>query len=228
MDLIRNYIEALFSTLPKTREVVDMKCGLLEHLEETYERLRSEGKSEAEAAGLALSGIGTAAEIRSELGLPDETEAPAVETEAEAKLRTEYFAFKKKQALAVAVAIGLFILAPLTVILLGDAGFGGASLAPFFVCIAVAVGLLVYHGIQDTKFREALGMKTASPEAGRRDAKFDALSGILWVGTATLYLVLGFVYGYWHPGWLVFLAAVVLQIGIDYFAKSKAHSDASR
>ena len=42
MDLIRNYIEALFSTLPKTMEVVDMKCGLLEHLEETYERYRGD------------------------------------------------------------------------------------------------------------------------------------------------------------------------------------------
>lgn len=228
MDLIRNYIEALFSTLPKTREVVDMKCGLLEHLEETYERYRGEGKSEAEAAGLALGGIGTAAEIRSELGLSEAMEAPAVDQEAEAKMRTEYFAFKKKQALAVAIAIALFILAPLTVILLGDAGFGGASLVPFFVCIAIAVGLLVYHGIQDTKFREALGMKAAGPEADRRDAKFDAMSGALWVATTVIYLVLGFVYGYWHPGWLVFLVAVVLQIGIDYMSKSKSHSDARR
>lgn len=143
MDLIRNYIEALFSTLPKTREVVDMKCGLLEHLEETYERYRGEGKSEAEAAGLALGGIGTAAEIRSELGLSE-------------------------------------------------------------------------------------AMKAAGPEADRRDAKFDAMSGALWVATTVIYLVLGFVYGYWHPGWLVFLVAVVLQIGIDYMSKSKSHSDARR
>lgn len=34
MDQIRNYIDAMFSSLPKTREIIEIKLNMLENMEE--------------------------------------------------------------------------------------------------------------------------------------------------------------------------------------------------
>ena len=47
----------------------------------------------------------------------------------------------------------------------------------------------------------------------------DGLSGILWVGTTILFFLTGFGMHLWRLNWLLFLAAVVVQILLDAFLK---------
>ena len=154
MNLIKSYIEALFGGLPKTKEVIEMKLNMLEHLEEKYEILLQEGKSEHEAVGIVLSGVGSVEDLKEELGIRDEI-VPEQVTEG---LKKEYFDFKRKQGLFTAIAIALFILAPVMVILLDQTGVRGLPIAAFFLCIAAGVALLIYFGIQDDKFKDALNL----------------------------------------------------------------------
>lgn len=220
MDLIRSYIEALFGGLPKTKEVIEMKLNMMEHLEEKFEALLGEGKSENEAVGIVLSGIGSVEDLKEELGIRDE-ELPDPASEG---LKKEYFEFKRKQGLFTAIAIALFILAPVMVIVLDQTGMRGLPIAAFFLCIAAGVALLIYFGIQDDKFKGALNIGISHQKNEKdwnKDSKYEAASGILWICTAIVFLLLGFLLGYWHPGWIVFMFAAAIQVLIDYWSKRR-------
>ncbi|MHC1722055.1 MAG: permease prefix domain 1-containing protein [Aminipila sp.] len=69
MNQIRNYIEAMFSNLPKTQKVVEMKLNMLENMEEKFQELLKAGKSENEAVGIILADFGSMEELKEELGI---------------------------------------------------------------------------------------------------------------------------------------------------------------
>ena len=54
METIRNYIEALFATLPQNADTQRIKADMLSNLEEKYHALLEEGKNEAERPALSL------------------------------------------------------------------------------------------------------------------------------------------------------------------------------
>lgn len=74
MELIRNYIEGIFSGLPKTKEIIEMKLNMIDNMEEKYNALLDEGKNENEAIGIVISQFGNIEELKSELGIKDEEE----------------------------------------------------------------------------------------------------------------------------------------------------------
>lgn len=71
MDQIRNYIDAMFSSLPKTREIIEIKLNMLENMEEKFQELLKKGKSEDEAVGIVLKDFGNIEELKEELGISD-------------------------------------------------------------------------------------------------------------------------------------------------------------
>ncbi len=228
MEQIKNYIEALFSSLPKTDEVLRMQINMLSNMEEKYHALLGEGKGQAEAVGLIIAQIGSVDDLKQELGLLDQAPQGALQAEAAAEaaigspalsdnpLRQQYFEFKRKMGLFIAIAVGLFILAPMTMALfIGFAHFPAFGFFSFFLCIAVGVGILIYFFTQDEKYREELDLKKA-----KRDRKTEAISSTLWIGTVILFLFIGFFLNMWHPGWIVFLVAAAIQVWIDYRAKA--------
>ena len=54
METIKNYLENMFSHLPNTPEVQKAKYELYQMMEDKYNELISEGKSDNEAIGIAL------------------------------------------------------------------------------------------------------------------------------------------------------------------------------
>lgn len=70
MEAIRNYVEALFATLPQNADTQRIKADMLANLEEKYHALLDEGKNEAEATGLVIASIGSADELREEFDIP--------------------------------------------------------------------------------------------------------------------------------------------------------------
>lgn len=97
MEAIREYLNNLFMSLPETPEVLRAKAELLEMMEDKYEELIQEGKSEKEAIGTVISEFGNLEELAEELGIDiflkkeakdnkeDEAETKEEESRAEQK-----------------------------------------------------------------------------------------------------------------------------------------------
>lgn len=69
MDTIKIYIENLFNSLPKTNEVIRAKEELIVMMEDKYNELKGQGKSENEAIGIVISEFGNIDELKEELGI---------------------------------------------------------------------------------------------------------------------------------------------------------------
>ena len=71
MNAIRNYLDNMFRNLPNTEEVRRAKAELLEMMEDKYEELISEGKTENEAVGIVISEFGNLDELADSLGISE-------------------------------------------------------------------------------------------------------------------------------------------------------------
>ena len=69
MEAIRNYVEALFATLPQREDVLRVKADMLANLEDKFSALLDEGKNEDEATGIVVASIGSGEELREQFGL---------------------------------------------------------------------------------------------------------------------------------------------------------------
>ena len=76
MEAIRNYVEALFAALPQREDILRLKADMLANLEDKFNALLAEGKSEAEATGVVIASIGSTEDLLRELGLPEKEAAP--------------------------------------------------------------------------------------------------------------------------------------------------------
>ena len=63
METIRNYLETMFANMPNTPEVRRAKDELLQMMEDKYNELKSEGKTENEAVGIVISEFGNIDEL---------------------------------------------------------------------------------------------------------------------------------------------------------------------
>ena len=69
METIRIYLENMFSRLPKTPQIIRLENDMLRTMEDKYEELKSQGKSENEAIGIVISEFGNIDELLAELDL---------------------------------------------------------------------------------------------------------------------------------------------------------------
>src|SRR5690625_7274061 len=85
MDTILSYLETMFANLPRTQEVERIKQDLQLNMEEKYQELIAEGKTENEAVGTVISEFGNIDELMEELGydLNEEQDAPRSLTDQE-------------------------------------------------------------------------------------------------------------------------------------------------
>lgn len=241
MDKIASYVEAMFSTLPKTKEVVDMKLQIIEHMQDKFAALLEQGHNENEALGIVISEFGSIDEIRRELHLkevydedvsyPAWAPFPAEEDEELERLRWEYYTFKPRAYLARAVAVALFILCPMVG---GSMMYEGGEMLTFGM-IAAGVGILIYFNgrlkdyatlINDRRAQLGVPLSYAPPEEEepeprprRRKAAYTAL----WLAAVIFYLLIGFYAELWHPGWIVFLVVPLITSLLDIFQADREH-----
>lgn len=72
MNNLKEYLDNLFMGLPETPAVLRAKAELLEMMEDKYEELMNDGKSETEAFGTVVSEFGNLEELAEELGISDQ------------------------------------------------------------------------------------------------------------------------------------------------------------
>ncbi|WP_346885838.1 permease prefix domain 1-containing protein [Clostridium sp. UBA4395] len=165
METIRNYLENIFSRLPKSAEIIKLKDELLSNMEEKYWELKESGKTENEAIGIVISEFGNIDELIKELGIENRKQLDNIPTitmeEAE-----NYMRDKVKYGKLIAVGVMLCILAPAILMFTHNIIIGGVfgteinvetleglSVIPLFILIAIAVGLFIYAGTQLDKYK---------------------------------------------------------------------------
>lgn len=165
METIQNYLDNMFASLPKTEQMAELKHNILSNMEDKYNELKKEGKSENEAIGIVISEFGNIDELINELGIRKEEEcnsSPLVTQEETAA----YLAVKKNVGLIVGIGVVLCIIAVASLILvtqlisdhyIGTSLSGDAKdlvgLIPLFVFVAIAVSLFIYSGMNFEKYK---------------------------------------------------------------------------
>lgn len=200
------YVELLFAGAPNSTEI---KQEILQNTLDRYDDLISQGKTPEAAYRLAISGIGDINEI---IGSEPEYHAPVYETPvytAPAHSEdAENPAEKQRKKMQRAVAVALYIICPIPLIALGNAGDGVIGLCLMFILIAAATALMIVAG--DGKKEETREETDyVSPKHQTRKAIGSIVSAI----TLGCFLLLSFSTGAWYITWLIFpIAACVKRL----------------
>ena len=165
MDTLSNYVESVFANLPKTPEVLDQKNAMLNKMQDKYQQLKSEGKSEHEAISAAIAAHGNIDDYT----VSDIPTAPAEIPNNEVYLTPEqvdeYIDHRHHFAWAMATGVFLCIMGPAS-LFLGQylAGYrdgqGGRTselldmltLVPLFIFVAAGVALFILYGMKEQQF----------------------------------------------------------------------------
>jgi hypothetical protein len=197
METIKNYLDNMFAGLPKSTRVTDLKNNILSNMEEKYNELKSQGKSENEAIGIVISEFGNIDELINELGFRKEeaTNNKPVITKEET---TKYLEAKKKLGLKIGIGVILVILAPASFILirqLASVGYLSVSvdlgevigLISLFILVTAAVGLFIYSGLSMERYKYMeLGVQIPDSVKEYLQQGFDSFTS-----TFTLSIILG-------------------------------------
>ena len=159
MNAIRNYLDNMFRNLPNTEEVRRAKAELLQMMEDKYEELIAEGKTENEAVGIVISEFGNLDELAESLGISEAvTENP---DEAKPMLSMdrvkEYLAMISQRSIFVPLGIALCIFSVAFNILadlIPGLDLDALGVSAMFLAIGGAIVLFVMSGIKKKEFAE--------------------------------------------------------------------------
>lgn len=172
MDAIFNYLDNMFAHLPKTDEVKRAKSELGQMMEDKYNQLRAEGRSDNEAVGQVISEFGNLSELAADLGISNQFQEASNDdkfitiTPAE----SETFIQKTKRAAnTIGAGVATILFGVISIIFFASFAEGtfnpkvllngepnkiyiAIGLGLLFVCIAFAVYLFVMTGIANEKY----------------------------------------------------------------------------
>jgi MFS family permease len=173
MDTLRNYVDSIFADLPKTAEMLRQKQELLDRMQQRFDQLKAEGKSEHEAIGMVFAELGDVDAIRAAAaaGTPEDVpEAGAGMTNEQQVFLSpeqvdEYIDHRHRFAWAMATGVFLCIMGPASMFLgqyLVESYFrragrssdlvGVLTMVPLFVLIAAGVALFILFGMREEQF----------------------------------------------------------------------------
>lgn len=172
MDAIFSYLDNMFAHLPKTEEVKRAKSELGQMMEDKYNQLRAEGRSDNEAVGQVISEFGNLSELAEELGISNQYQQASSEdnfvyvTAAEGETFIEK---TKKAANMIGGGVAAIMLGVISVIFFSSYAEGifsqvlggdepnkvylAVGLGLLFILIAFAVYLFVMTGIANEKYK---------------------------------------------------------------------------
>ena len=159
MNAIKNYLDNMFRNLPNIPEVRKAKAELQSMMEDKFEELIADGKSENEAVGIVISEFGNLDEIAETIGLSLEIKdaaGPAKPMLSMDRVK-EYLAAVSSRSIMIPMAVSLCILCVTIGILseiIGGRVGDAFSAAGFFLMIAAAVALFITSHSKNKEFAE--------------------------------------------------------------------------
>ncbi|MGL5615252.1 MAG: permease prefix domain 1-containing protein [Sarcina sp.] len=170
MNTIKNYLENIFSNIPETLETLRAKEELLSMMEDKYNELKLEGKTENEAIGIVISEFGNIDEILESLDTsvkePIEESTFSYTYDEEPiktiSLNNAKEIIKEQLDISKNIALGVFlcICSPILLIFLTGAAeeyssYGNTAaaigLVVLFLMIAIAILLFIIYGLKMEK-----------------------------------------------------------------------------
>jgi hypothetical protein len=166
METLKMYITNLFQNLPTTNEVIKAKEELLSMMEDKYNQLKTEGKSENEAIGIVISEFGNIDELKEELGLNNtknsshNSNVNKVNLEKETSLSIidvkTFLDYNSKFAIKTAIGVVLCILSVVPLIILNGLFKSSAAEAIgvilMLINVAIAVAIFINSGLKHEKY----------------------------------------------------------------------------
>lgn len=217
---IREYMDQLFESAPRTQRAYELKIELTQNLIEKYYALVGEGKSQEDAYNLTIMSIGDVRELFSQLE-DDENGDPVPLPVYYPQARPDH-----RRALVRTAAVMLFILSAVPPIVFGEL-FGnstiGGAIGPvgMFVMIALGVGMLVYDKWAHPKQPQPVPgsvVKDFQQWQQQKTVKkhyLAAFNGAFWPLVLAFYFIISFGTGRWYITWIVFLIAAAVDIVVN-------------
>lgn len=206
---IKNYLDALFSDIPRSRRAMELKEELPVNMSERYEDYLSEGKTENQAFSLVISSFGDLDEMLEDI-IPSD------------QFREEAHYYLKRNARNTALGVAMYILG--AAVLIGFGGLGSyfnmgdvlpiVGLLILLVFAAIATGLIVYSQMS-TPLEYKDYNEQAKQEFKNLDSKHSRLLSnllsIYWISVTFVYLAISFVTGTWGISWIIWILAAVFE-----------------
>ena len=154
MEAIKKYLDSMFAQMPNTPEVRRAREELLAMMEDKYNELIAEGRSDNEAVGTVISEFGNLSELAETLGISHvftENRAQGGRAPMDMEDMENYIQAGITKALLRSAGIFFCIISVVFPILLDGLGFLGGSL--FFVSVGFGVLLIVYSSGLVSKYK---------------------------------------------------------------------------
>ena len=165
MDTISNYVDSVFATVPESPELSAQKQAMLNRMQDKYQQLKAEGKSEHEAISTAIAAHGNIDDYTVSDIPTSPAEIPDNEVYLTPEQVDEYIDHRHHFAWAMATGVFLCIMGPAS-LFLGQylAGYrdgrGGRTsdlmdiltLIPLFLFVAARVALFILYGMKEQQF----------------------------------------------------------------------------
>ncbi|GAA0699180.1 hypothetical protein GCM10008904_04270 [Paraclostridium ghonii] len=197
---IKNYINELFESEPKTRMTEEFKEELLANLLDKYYDLLESNVDDELAYNKVISNIGN---------IDDLFERDVINI-------TKDSCDRKKSAKFTSIAVMMYILSPVSVIIFEDIGMDTIGIVIMFSLIAGATGLLIYNNMtkaqylkqDDTLVEEFKEWKSTTAKTRRVR---NSVSSAMWSVIIAIYLLLSIITGAWDITWILFVIGTALQ-----------------
>ncbi len=217
-EKIYNYVNVLFTDIPRSKKTEDLKEEILSNMSERFEDYIQKGKTENQAYSLVISSLGDIDEMLAEVMPNDEFYEGA-----------DYF--RNRNAILTAIAVSMYIIGAAFLIGLGamaiflnENTYAFAGLIIMLIIIAVSTGALIYKNmstpLEYKEFkREKKNIKLHS--SSKHGNRIEKITEIYWIIVTFVYLVLSFITGLWAITWLIWILASIFPIILNLIFDKK-------
>lgn len=214
-EKIKNYVDLLFEGVPRSAKAIELRNEILSNLNDKFEALRAEGKTENEAYGLAIAGLDNVDKLIKET-LPD--------AETSQKINAE----RKRKGLLTSLAVALYILSPAALIMLTRNTDSNLAVSVLLAMIGIATAILIYSNMS-TPVELAPYFKAGNSDySDNKGYFFSSAKNFYWIVVLLIYFWVSFSLYCWHISWLIFIAAKAVWQGITllvlYFDEQKGNN----
>lgn len=215
---IREYMDRLFESAPRTQRAYELKIELTQNLIEKYYALVGEGKELEDAFQITVGSIGDVRELFAQLE-DDEQGNPVPQPVFYPQEQPNH-----KRALVRTVAIMMYILSVVPPIIMhGFFGEWGSNLGAvaMFAMIAGATGLLVYDkcthrgDVRPVPGNVVEDFRQWQSRKSKKKHWIAAFNGAYWPLVLALYFLISFGTGKWHITWILFLIAPAVDVVVN-------------
>ncbi|MEL3908272.1 MAG: permease prefix domain 1-containing protein [Treponemataceae bacterium] len=195
---IKNYVDLLFDDVPRSQKAIELKNEILSNLNDKFQALRAEGKTENEAYGLAVAGLGNIDELIQAL-MPDEAMSAKIDS------------YKKRKSLLTAIGVGCLIFAPAILILFGIIDNEELGTVMRLVMVAIGTGLLIYANM-NTPTDVSQYLKSENTTTHKKWV--NSVSNFYWMLIVLIYFATSIFTRAWDITWMIFIAGAAGWHGI--------------